>query len=174
MRIQDDRLIFLVFSAQQKLKVYLNTALSEAGVRVTVAQAGILFLLKQKNGRGMTELSQILGIDNSTLTGLTDRLEKAGFLERRASPNDRRASHLHVTQRGLQEAEGAKGVIRRVNEEIKQGHSGDDVEAFKRVLNGFFSRFNRVGNSKSEAPLPVSMQASKPDHRDRATGREKG
>lgn len=37
--VQDDRLIFLVFSAQQKLKVYLNAALSAAGVRVTIAQA---------------------------------------------------------------------------------------------------------------------------------------
>lgn len=172
--VKDDRLIFLLFSAQQKLKMHLNGALSAAGVRVTVAQTGILFLLKQKDGRSMTELSQILGIDNSTMTGLTDRLEKAGFLERHASPSDRRASHIHITLQGLQETEGAKRVIRRVNEEIKRGFSGEDIDAFKRVLNGFFSKFNRVGNSTTQTAPPVStsMSVQGNDDGERLAGRE--
>ncbi len=174
MMVQDDRLIFLVFSAQQKLKAYLNAALSASGVRVTVAQAGILFLLKQRDGRSMTELSQILEIDNSTMTGLTDRLEKADFVRRHASPSDRRASQIHITPEGLQEVEGAKRVIRRVNEEIKEGFTGEDVESFKRVLNSFFSKFNRVANSKGQAPNPVALPASGNDHRGRGAGRETG
>jgi MarR family transcriptional regulator, organic hydroperoxide resistance regulator len=169
--VNDDRLIFLVFSAQQKLKLYLNSALSAAGVRVTVAQTGILFLLKQKDGRTMTELSQILGIDNSTMTGLTDRLEKAGFLKRHASPGDRRASHIHITPQGLQEAEGAKQVIRRVNEEIKAGFSGEDVNAFKRILNSFFDKFDRTGNAKSQdAPLISSPPTGEDDGEKRPDG----
>lgn len=154
--IADDRLIFLVFSAQQKLRIYLNNALATAGVPVTVTQAGILFLLKQKDGRTMTELSQILGIDNSTMTGLTDRLEKAGFVKRVAGSGDRRASHIHITPQGLAEVEGAKQVIRRVNEEIKMGCSGDDIESFKRVLNGFFDKFSRGGAAKNHASSPIS------------------
>ena len=170
--VQDDRLIFLLFSAQQKLKVYLNGVLSATGVRITVAQVGILFLLKQKDGRSMTELSQILGIDNSTMTGLTDRLEKAGFLERHASPNDRRASHIHITPQGLKEAEGAKRVIRQVNDEIKSGFSGEDVEAFKRVLNGFFPKFNRNGSAKGQATPSVSAPAAESSGGERGAGRE--
>jgi DNA-binding MarR family transcriptional regulator len=147
--MKDDRLIFLVFSAQQKLRIYLNQAMTAAGVRITAAQAGILFLLKQKDGRTMTELSQILGIDNSTMTGLTDRLEKAGFLKRHANPADRRASHIHITPQGLAEVEGAKKVIRRVNEEMKTGFTAEEIEAFKRVLRGFFDKFNRDGLARS-------------------------
>jgi DNA-binding MarR family transcriptional regulator len=154
--IKDDRLIFLVFSAQQKLKMYLNSALTSSGVRVTVAQAGILFLLKQKDGRTMTELSQILGIDNSTMTGLTDRLEKAGFLERHTNPGDRRASYIHITPQGLAEVDGAKAVIRQVNEEIRAGFSGGEIEAFKRVLNGFFNKFQRNGAVKNQPSAPLS------------------
>ena len=145
--IMDNRLIFLIFSAQQKLRIYLNNALSAAGGRVTVAQAGILFLL--------TELSQILGIDNSTMTGLTDRLEKAGFAKRQASTGDRRASHIHITSEGLAEVEGAKRVIRQVNEEIKTGFSEEEIEAFKRVLNGFFDKFQRNGNAKNQSPASM-------------------
>ncbi len=154
--IKDDRLIFLVFSAQQKLKMYLNSTLMASGVRVTIAQAGILFLLKQKDSRTMTELSQILGIDNSTMTGLTDRLEKAGFLRRHPNPGDRRASHIHITPQGLAEVNGAKAVIRQVNEEIKTGYSSEEIESFKHVLNGFFDKFQRNGAVKNQAAAPLS------------------
>lgn len=153
--ITDDRLIYLVFSAQQKLRIHLNNAMTAAGVRVTIAQAGILFLLKQKDGRTMTELSQILGIDNSTMTGLTDRMEKAGFLKRHANPEDRRASHIHMTPEGLQEVEGAKQVIRRVNEEIKRGFSREEIETFKRVLNGFFDKFQRNSSARNQNSAPL-------------------
>jgi MarR family transcriptional regulator, organic hydroperoxide resistance regulator len=166
--IVDDRLIFHVFSAQQKLRIYLNNALTTAGVPVTVTQAGILFLLKQKDNRTMTELSQILGIDNSTMTGLTDRLEKAGFVKRSASPGDRRASHIRITPEGLAEVEGAKRVIRRVNEEIKKGHSDNDIEAFKRVLNGFFEKFNRSGAAKGDASSSISPASIAVDKQGRA------
>jgi len=74
----DDRLIFLVFTAQQKLRNYLQNELTREGLKITIAQGGILALLKQNNGRTMTELSQILSIDNSTITGLIDRLNVAG------------------------------------------------------------------------------------------------
>jgi hypothetical protein len=46
--VADDRLIFLLLRAQNKLKKYLRSQLVAAGVRITVVQAGILFLLKQK------------------------------------------------------------------------------------------------------------------------------
>lgn len=158
--IKDDRLIFLVFSAQQKLRMYLNSALAASGIRVTVAQAGILFLLKQKDGRTMTELSQVLGLDNSTMTGLTDRLEKAGLLERHANPGDRRTSHIHITPQGLAEMEGAKAVIRRVNEEIKTGFSPEEIETFKRVLDGFFDKFQRNGAARNQSSAPLSPAAA--------------
>jgi len=137
----DDRLIYLIFTAQNKLRTYLNNAMTDDGVKVTVAQSGILFLLKEKNGRSMTELSRILGIDNSTLTGLIDRLEKARLVERNANPGDRRSSHIYMTQEGIEAANGAKRVIRRVNEKIKDGFSPEEMETFKKVLKTFFRRF---------------------------------
>jgi len=138
----DDRLIYLILTAQQTLRTHLNNALAASGVKVTIAQSGILFLLKQKDGRTMTELSRILGIDNSTLTGLTDRLEKAGLVKRNANPGDRRSSHISITQEGIEQVEGAKIVIHQVNDRIKEGFSTADVESFKAVLNAFSTKFN--------------------------------
>jgi len=138
----DDRLIYLLFTAQQKLRTYLKKMMMKENVRVTAAQAGILFLLKQKDGRTMSELSQILSIDNSTITGLVDRLEKTGLVRRDASPRDRRASHVFLNPQGLEEVDKAKRVIRMVNQEIKNGFSAEDLESFNRILRSFFHKFD--------------------------------
>ncbi len=138
---KDDRLIFLVFTAQLKLKTYLKNVLSEAGVSITPAQSGILFLLKRKDGRTMSELSQELTLDNSTLTGLVDRLERLDFVKRNAGTSDRRASHVFITDRGREEIDRASTVIRRVNEQIKADFKEGEVEAFKKILKSFFVRF---------------------------------
>jgi DNA-binding MarR family transcriptional regulator len=138
---KDDRLIFLVFTAQLKLKTYLKNALSESGVTITPAQSAILFLLKKKNGHTMSELTQVLSIDNSTLTGLVDRLERVGYVKRNAGAKDRRAYHVFITDRGSEEIDLAQAVIRRVNDQIKADFTEREVEAFKKILKSFFVRF---------------------------------
>lgn len=138
----DDRLIFLVFTAQQQLRNYLKRRLAGEGVRITAAQAAILFLLGGSNGQTMSELSQALVVDNSTLTGMVDRLERMGFATRAAHPGDRRAYRIEVSQEGLAEARKAKKVLQEVNEEIRRDFSPEDVESFKRVLRAFFHKFH--------------------------------
>ena len=138
----DDRLIYLLFTAQQKLRTYLKKMMTKENVRVTTAQAGILFLLKQKDGRTMSELSQILSIDNSTITGLVDRLEKTGLVRRNASPHDRRASHVFINPQGIEEVDKARRVIRMVNQEIKNGFSAEELDSFNRILKSFFHKFD--------------------------------
>lgn len=138
----DDRIIYLVFTAQQKLRSHLRNALLRAGIRVTPAQAGILFLLNGNDGQSMTALSHVLSIDNSTMTGLIDRLQRSGFVKRSASPQDRRISRIHITPQGLEEVGRAKAVIRDVNNEIKAGFSDEQIQTFKNILHSFFAKFN--------------------------------
>jgi DNA-binding MarR family transcriptional regulator len=138
----DDRFIYLIFTAQQKLRTHLGNVMMKENVRVTPAQAGILFLLAEKNGRTMSELSRLLSIDNSTITGLVDRLEKAGLVRRDASPHDRRASHVYVSPEGMQEMKKARNVVGRVNREIKGGFTPEELASFKKVLQSFFQKFN--------------------------------
>jgi DNA-binding MarR family transcriptional regulator len=48
----------------------------------------------------MSELAQLLHCDNSNVTGIADRLEAAGLVERRPLPSDRRVKTLVLTERG--------------------------------------------------------------------------
>ena len=143
MNSKDDRLIYLVFTAQNRLRMYIRDELTAAGLKITLVQAGTLFLLQEKNGRAMSELGQLLSLDNSTVTGLIDRLEKSGFVQRKANPKDRRMSLIHITRQGIKEVNKAKTVINQVNDEIKADFSKQEIEAFKKILNSFVAKFRK-------------------------------
>jgi DNA-binding MarR family transcriptional regulator len=48
----------------------------------------------------MSELAAALRCDNSNVTGIVDRLEDRGLVERRATDHDRRVKMLTITERG--------------------------------------------------------------------------
>jgi MarR family transcriptional regulator, organic hydroperoxide resistance regulator len=50
----------------------------------------------------MSELAVALRCDNSNVTGIVDRLEDRGLVERRAAEHDRRVKMLMITARGAE------------------------------------------------------------------------
>ena len=50
----------------------------------------------------MSELALALRCDNSNVTGIVDRLEDRGLVERRPGEHDRRVKMLMITERGAQ------------------------------------------------------------------------
>ena len=137
----DDRLIYQLFMAQQKLRTYITKALLTEGIKVTLGQAGILFLLRRDDGQTMTDLSRALAVKNATLTGLIDRLERSAFVRRKASVNDRRSIRIFITAEGIEECDKAEPVVKRANQAIKSGFSQKEVDVFKRVLNSVLKKF---------------------------------
>jgi len=137
----DDRLIYLLSVAQQTMKDYTNTALSKAGVELTMTQAGILFFLKRQDMLTMSELGEVFDIGNSAVTRLVDRLEKNGLVERHPAPGDRRAFRIHITPKGLESLENAKKIIMSVNDELRRGFAPEEVETYKRILKSIVERF---------------------------------
>ncbi len=139
----DDRLMYLLYKAQHVLFNHVKKNLLDQGIKITVAQSGILFLLERR-AHTMTELSQELLIDNSAITGLVDRLERSGFAKREINPVDRRTFLISITPAGSKEIKKAKKSIRKINDQIKEGFVGEEIDAFKKVLNGFFTKFSKT------------------------------
>ena len=61
----------------------------------------------------MSKLAGVLGCDNSNVTGIVDRLEARGLVERRSSEHDRRVKMLVVTERG---ADLRRRLVERMSE----------------------------------------------------------
>lgn len=69
----------------------------EYGLPVQQAQL-ICVLMAQP--RGMGELSTMLGLEKSSLTGLVDRAERRGLVHREPDPLDRRAVRVALSDEG--------------------------------------------------------------------------
>jgi DNA-binding MarR family transcriptional regulator len=137
---KNDRLIYLISMAQLALRNRINTLFADAGLRVTLPQATVLFLLTEKDCRMMSEMGRIIGVDNSAMTGLVDRLEKAGLVHREANREDRRAILIRITPKGREETGRAAKIIHDVNDKIQEGFGAGQIEALKEVLRGILER----------------------------------
>jgi len=137
----EDRFIFLISKVCQKLIMNLQKAFSESGVEVTPIQVMLLFFLQKNDGSSLTQISQGLMLENPTVTGLIDRLEKLGYVKRSDHPNDRRVYLVHLTEKGKKVANKALPIIKKLNEEIKKGYSKGEMEGFQKVLVGTFNKF---------------------------------
>lgn len=66
---------------------------------LTTQQTQLLCVLS-RGPVGMTELSRSLHLEKSSLTGLVDRVERRGLVERVPDARDRRACHVTLTAEG--------------------------------------------------------------------------
>lgn len=66
---------------------------------LTPTQAQMLCLLRG-GPTGMAELGRVLRVERSSLTGLVDRAERSGLVERQPDPDDRRAVRVALTPSG--------------------------------------------------------------------------
>jgi DNA-binding MarR family transcriptional regulator len=137
----EDRLIFLISKVCQKLIINLQKAFSENGIEVTPIQVMLLFYLQKNNGLSLTQISQGLMLENPTVTGLIDRLEKLGYVKRSDHPNDRRVYLVCLTEKGNKVANKALPIVKKINEQIKEGYSEKEMAGFKKVLIGAFNKF---------------------------------
>lgn len=81
------------------MKKYSNTFFSEH--LSSEAQFNILIVLRNAEEKlTQNALSERLLVDKSNITGLIDRMEKAGFVRRVPVPEDRRCYHLELTETG--------------------------------------------------------------------------
>ena len=89
----------LIWEVSRASKPHLETLAAE--FELTPQQAWALKLLAVEPPLAMSELADGLGCDASNVTSIVDRLEARGFVERRASSQDRRVKALVLTPEGV-------------------------------------------------------------------------
>lgn len=68
------------------------------GCGLTFAQARALITVSRNEGVRQVDLAELLEVQSITLARLVDQLVEAGLIERRPSPNDRRAYQIYLTE----------------------------------------------------------------------------
>lgn len=137
----EDRLIYLISKVYQRLITKLQKSYLENGIEVTPIQGMLLFFLLKNDGSSLTQISQGLMLENPTVTGLIDRLEKSGYVKRSDHPTDRRIYLVYLTRKGTLAAKKALPIVKGLNEQIKEDYSETEIESFKKILIGTLNKF---------------------------------
>jgi MarR family transcriptional regulator, organic hydroperoxide resistance regulator len=81
----------------------------------------------------MSELAEALHCDNSNVTGIVDRLEDRGLVERRSASHDRRVKMLAVTARGAEVRERLAERLQEAPEPLAR-LSPEDQRALRDIM----------------------------------------
>lgn len=79
---------------------------------LSIIQIRLLGILRDREP-GMLQLAKHLGLDKSSITGLVDRAQRRGLVERTVSQSDRRAFNVRATPAGWK-------IIHEVGEQIER------------------------------------------------------
>jgi DNA-binding MarR family transcriptional regulator len=89
---------------------------------------------RAKGGLKMSELSRLLMVTGGNVTGLTDELARDGLVSREASPGDRRAWIVRLTQKGKSTFAAMADEHERWIRELFAGFDADAVAALHSQL----------------------------------------
>jgi MarR family transcriptional regulator, transcriptional regulator for hemolysin len=100
----------------------------------TRAQWRVLAKLSQRDGQRQIELADALDVEPISLCRMVDRLEEAGFVERRRDEVDRRAWRIHLTPKAAPVIAEIEAQIDIFQADMLAGISNEDRAVASRVL----------------------------------------
>ena len=121
-------------------------------IGLTRAQCQVLFRLAVHEGLNQARIAELLEIEPISLARLIDRMEEAGWVERRPDPNDRRARLLYLTPKVKPVFERMIAVGTETRAEAQAGMSAAEREKLIDLLlrvRGNLSEKNADGGEQS-------------------------
>lgn len=129
----DRRLFFLLDRTHTQLAKAADVHL-QSGAQVSTAQAAVLIYLGYHDNCSLSDLAEGIGRNNSAVTGLISRMEKAGLVERTGAHLDRRAKTVALTDLGWARRNHVMDDFRDFNDRLVKGLTDSEVEAVFKFL----------------------------------------
>jgi len=132
-------------------QISVGVFLQEAGdLGITPVQYAALQTVGNQPGIDQRTLARNIALDASTTGGVVDRLEARGWLERKTSPEDRRARQLTLTLSGEQALRDAVPVMLRAQEQILAPLTDSQRTTFMELLQQLVTQNNELSRAPSE------------------------
>lgn len=129
----DRHLGFLMHDVSRLRRIVFDEFMKPLGV--TRSQWWVLAYLSRHDGMIQSDLANVLDLGKAALGGLIDRLELAGFIERRPDGTDRRVKRVYLSTKGSQTVKEMRIRSHEMNERILQGLARENRQALTDMLN---------------------------------------
>ena len=129
---------------------------------LTRAQWRALKLVGKSPGLTQAQLAEELDMEPIAVGRVLDRMQAAGFIERRPDPNDRRCWRLYPVGETPAAMVEMKRIADRLNDEVLEGVSDEDFETVMRVLAAVKDNLHELDR---ERPAPADKKKTKEKHK---------
>ena len=126
------------------LTLFRNAVSEWAGLNTTDMEC--LRLLFFKGISTPTELARHTGLTSGATTAMLDRLEKAGLIERRPNPDDRRGTLILPAKSAAEKAASWFESARKAQDELVSSYSEKELE----IIVDVFERFAKLWEQERE------------------------
>lgn len=123
---------YLLTTAQHSVFQHLSSKLSEYDI--TPSQYGVLSCLWQKEFATPKQISEILCLETSTISGVLDRMQKKGLIDRVINKEDRREVRVVPTDKGKALEAPIGKIIDDVNDEVLKCFTVEEIAVLKSHL----------------------------------------
>jgi len=132
---------FLVRSLHQSFNKVLAQRISHANL--TTAQWFFLRALWENNGVAQRELSNSIGLTESTTVAALKIMEKNGLVQRKRDPRDSRRIIVRLTRKGRKLQYQLLPLAEEINQIALKGSSVKEIESLKKHLRDLHERLER-------------------------------
>ena len=139
---------FLIHDVSRMRRIVVDRALKPLGI--TRSQWWVLAFLSRRDGMTQTALAADLDLTKVAVGGLIDRMESAGFVERRADGRDARARRIYLTRAGQRLVAKIREAVDVVEADIMRSVSDDELDQAGKVLARIKSTLMELIGSEAE------------------------
>lgn len=126
---------FLISQIKQIQGRIFEKLLGKAGIaEFNGAQGRILYVLWQRDGLPIIELSKRTGLAKTTLTSMLDRMEAQGHIQRNHDKSDRRQIIITLTGKAKALSRSYDLVSAQMSEIFYKGFTDDEIDKFESQL----------------------------------------
>ena len=123
---------YLLTTAQHSVFLKMTEKLSVYDI--TPVQYAVLYCLWENNGTSPKEIAERLKLENSTISGILERMKKKELIKRSISKEDRRFIQVVLTEKGASLKEDVLATVEQVNTEVLSVFSDEERESLKSYL----------------------------------------
>jgi DNA-binding MarR family transcriptional regulator len=139
---------FLIHDVSRLRRIVVDRALKPLGI--TRSQWWVLAFLSRRDGMTQTALAADLDLTKVAVGGLLDRMEVAGFVERRADHHDGRARRVFLTRTGAKTVSAIRESVEAVELEILSRIPEDALEQAAETLRALKETLLEMAGAETE------------------------
>jgi DNA-binding MarR family transcriptional regulator len=140
----DDCSTFLVRHAWLSLRSVVADALVQH--ELSVAQFASLMMLDETPGLSVADVARKVSTARQSANEMLGGLERAGLVERRPHPNDRRSQQIFLTDAGRNRLAASMPTVKAVERRLAEGFSAQELA----VVNTWLQRMADAADSATD------------------------